>query len=104
MARIVIVVPLWKTQSWFPVLLELLEDYPRVLPHQADLVVMPSDQGFLMQQGVPTLVACSISGNPTHHKDFLLRLQTSCLPHRDLKPTPTMAPVSFDGQFGVEMG
>ena len=36
-ARMVLVVPLWKTQSWFPVLLELLEDYPRVLPHQQDL-------------------------------------------------------------------
>ena len=73
-ARLVIVVPLWKTQSWFPLLLELLEDCLRVLPHQADLVVMPSDQGFLMQQGVPTLITCLISGNPSHHKDFLLRL------------------------------
>ena len=57
-----------------------------------------------MQQGVPTLVACPISGNPTHHKDFLLRLQTSCSPHGDLKPTPTMAPVSLDGQIGVSKG
>ena len=83
LARIVLVVPLWKIQSWFPVLLELLEDYPRVLPHQTDLVVMPSDQGFLMQQGVPTLIACPISGNPSHHKDFLLRLK----PHACLMET-----------------
>ena len=73
-------------------------------PHQTDLVVMPSDQGFLMQQGVPTLIACPISGNPSHHKDFLLRLQTSCLPHGNLKPTPTMAPVSLDGRIGASKG
>ena len=69
-----------------------------------DLVVMPSDQGFLMQQGVPTLITCPISGNPSHHKDFLLRLQASYLPHGDLKPTPTMAPILLNGQIGASKG
>ena len=103
-ARMVLVVHLWKMQLWFPVLLELLEDYPRVLPHQQDLVVMPSGQSFLMQQGVPTLITCSISGNPSHHKDFLQKLQTSCWHPGDPKPTPTMAPALLDGQIGVSRG
>ena len=75
-ARMVLITPLWKTQPWYPLLLELLEDLPRRIPHQPDLVVMPQGQEFLMQQGVPQLVAWPISGNPIHHEVFLRRLQT----------------------------
>ena len=89
-ARIVLVTPLWNTQPWFPVVLELLEDYPRRLVNQPDLVVLPVGQEFLMKQGVPQLIAWLISGNLTHHKAFLQRLQTSCLPHGEIKPILTM--------------
>ena len=103
-ARMVLITPLWKTQSWYPLLLELLEDLPRRIPHQPDLVVMPQGQEFLMQQGVPQLVAWPISGNPIHHEDFLRRLQTSCLHHGETKLTPTMAPHSLNGLAGVNRG
>ena len=102
-AQMIIVVPLWKTQSWFPVLLELLEDYPRVLSHQVDLVVMPSDQGFLMQQGVPTLIVFSISGNPFHLSLTGIFSYISCLPHGNLKTTEPMAPVSLNGKISASI-
>ena len=103
-ARMVLITPLWKTQPWYPLLLELLEDLPRRIPHQPDLVVMPQGQEFLMQQGVPQLVAWPISGNPIHHEVFLRRLQTSCLHHGETKLTPTMAPHSLSGLAGVSRG
>ena len=56
----VLLAPLWKTQSWFPILLGLLEDYSRILPQQPDLIMTPSGQKFLMQQGVPSLIAWAI--------------------------------------------
>ena len=59
-ARIVLITPLWKTQPWYPLVLELLEDFPRRIPHQSDLVAMPQGQEFLMQQRVPQLVAWPI--------------------------------------------
>ena len=31
---------------------------------------MPMGQEFLMQQGVPQLIAWPISGNPIHHEGF----------------------------------
>ena len=65
---------------------------------------MPQGQEFLMQQGVPQLVAWPISGNPIHHEGFLRKLQTSCLHHGETKPTPIIAPHSLDGVAGVSRG
>ena len=52
-ARIVLITPLWPTQPWYPLVLELLEDYPRKIQQQQDLVSIPLGQEFIMQQGVP---------------------------------------------------
>ena len=100
-ARIVLVTPLWNTQPWFPVVLELLEDYPRLLTNQPDLVVLPVGQEFLIKQGVPQLIAWPISGNLTHQKVFLQRLQTSCLPHGEIKPILTTGSPLLNGLAGV---
>ena len=100
-ARIVLVTPLWNTQTWFPAVLKLLEDYPRRLVNQPDLVVLPLNQEFLMKQGVPQLIAWPISGNLTHHKAFLQRLQTSCLPHGEIKLILTTVPPLLNGLAGV---
>jgi len=102
-AQIVLVTPLWKTQPWFLLVLEL-EDYSRRIPQQPDLVSMPVGQEFLMQQGVPKLIAWPISGNHVHHEEFLRRVQISCLHHGGTKPTPTMAPHSLSGLAGVSGG
>ena len=58
-------------------------------------------QEFLMKQGVPQLIAWPISANLTHHKAFLQRLQTSCLPHGKIKPILTMVPSLLNGLVGV---
>ena len=50
-------------------------------------VILPTDQEFIMQQGVPDLDAWPISGNPSHHKDFLQWLQTSSYPPLELRPS-----------------
>ena len=71
-ARVVMVTPLWTAQHWYPKILEMLEDFPRLLPA---LVILQSKQDFIMNQGVPMLVAWPISGNPLHHKEFLHKLQ-----------------------------
>ena len=70
-ARIVLVTPLWNTQPWFPVELEMLEDYPRLLLNQPDLVVLPVGQEFL------------------------------CLPHGEIKPILTTGPPFLNGLAGV---
>ena len=100
-ARLVLITPLWKTQPWYPIVLELLEDYPRRIPQQEDLVLMLMGQEFLMQQGVPQLIAWPIS---IHHEGFLTKLQTSCLHLGGAKQTPTMVPPLLNGLAGVSKG
>ena len=103
-ARLVLITPLWKTQSWFPIVLEVLEDYPLILPTLSDLVVTPVGQDFLMKQGVPQLIAWPISGNPTHHRVFLQRLQALCSPHGETRLTPATAHPLLNGLAGVTSG
>ena len=103
-AQMVLITPFWKTQSWFPMVLEMLEDYPRALPTQSDLVVMPTGQEFLIREGVPPLIAWPISGNPIHHKDFLMRHQSSCSLHGEIKLTPIMDHPLLSGLIGVSNG
>ena len=80
-AWLVLIRPLWKTQQWYPRVLKLLEGYAQKIPQRQDLISKPMGQEFLMQQGVPQLVAWPVSGNPIHHENFLARLQTSYLHH-----------------------
>jgi len=103
-ARVILITPLWNTQPWFPALLELSEDYPRLLPASQDLVPLPSNQEFLMTQGVPDLVAWPISGNPLHHKEFLQRLLTSSCPPGGQRLSLITAPCLPNGQIGVSNG
>ena len=103
-ARIVLITPLWNTQPWYPVLLELLEDFPRRLPQQADLVRCPTTQEFIMNQRVPDLIAWPISGNLLHHEAFFQRLQGSSCHHGGQRLNPTTTPYLRDGHIGVSKG
>ena len=40
-SMVVLVAPVWETQSWYPYLLQLLIDYPLLLPVQPDLLSDP---------------------------------------------------------------
>ena len=103
-ARVVLITPLWNTQPWYPVLLELLVDYPRRLQSQGNLVKCPSTQDFIMRQGVPILIAWPMSGNPLHHEAFLQRLRDSCYPHVDKRQNVATTPLSQNGRIGVSKG
>ena len=92
MARVVIITPLWTSQPWYPIILGMLEDYLRILPAREDLVILPAGQEFIMNQGVPVLVAWPISRNPSNHEEFLQRLQPSSSRLGDLKRSQTTTP------------
>ena len=82
----------------------MLEDFPRLLPSREDLVILQSEQDFIMSQGVPALVAWPISGNPLHHKEFLQKLQTSSLHPGGLRLNQTMICCLQSGLAGVNHG
>jgi len=43
-ARVVIITPLRASQPWYPTILGILEDYPRILPAREDLAILPASQ------------------------------------------------------------
>ena len=68
------IVPMWPTQSWYPKLLHMLVDVPRVLPSQQTALQMPG----MKQEVHPlakklVLIVCKLSGSPMRHRDFLKR-------------------------------
>ena len=58
----IVIVPLWNTQAWFPLMLRLLVDHPRLIPPQ---------QEFLQLPGQVNLV------HPLHKKLALLAIHIS---------------------------
>ena len=104
MARVVMITPPWVSQPWYPMILEMLEDYPRILPARNDLVILSPGQEFIMNQGVPELVAWPISGNPLNHKEFLQRLQHSSSHPGDPKHSQTTTHCFRNGLTGVCRG
>ena len=69
----VLLVPLWPTQPWFPVLLRSLVDHPRLLPRPS---TTPHPLGKTLK-----LLACQVSGKASSRGTFQMQLhQLSCSP------------------------
>ena len=64
-ATIVLVTPLWPTQSWYPALFPLLLDNPRLIPRIPDLLISPQSCEIPLPKKADQLVAWYISGNRT---------------------------------------
>ena len=87
-ARIVLLTLWWSTQLWFPVALGMLENHPRLLPDNPNLVSLPVGHQFIMPQGVPWLITWLISRNPSNHRAFLEKLQNFSI-HGNQRQTRT---------------
>jgi len=103
-ARVVIITPQWASQPWYPTILGMLENYPRILPPRDDLVILPAGQEFIMNQGVLELMAWPTSGNPSNHEEFLQRLQLSYSHLGDPRHSQTTTPCFRNGLAGVCRG
>ena len=71
----IIIVPVWPTQPWYPKLMSLLIDTPRLLPVTRGTLYLPSkpSQPHPME-GKLKLIACKLSGNLLRSKAFLQKL------------------------------
>ena len=54
-AQVLLIAPVWRTQSWYPLLLKMLTDFPQLLPRTEDLVISSTEKEFIMPAGVPQL-------------------------------------------------
>ena len=72
------VVPNWLTQPWYTKLMQIITDYPRLLPVQKDILTHSSQKGSshpLWQR--LHLMACKLSGQLSKSRAFRQRQQTS---------------------------
>ena len=95
----VLVAPVWKSQPWYPTLLHMLIDYPRLIT--VELETMVNRNNSLM---LPQLAVWHISGRDTEINSFRRKLQTSCLVPGELKRTSPMTHYSPNDTAGVLNG
>lgn len=82
----VLLVPLWPTQPWFPVLLRSLVDHPRLLPQPRDLLTQPHSTTPHPLGKTLKLLAFQVSGKASSRETFQRQLHpSSCSPGL---PTP----------------
>ena len=69
----VMIVPVWPTQVWFPMLMGMLVNFPRLLPQGS------IENPQIEQPLVPQMMACHLSGRSTRSRGFREGLRTlSC--------------------------
>ena len=101
-ADLVLVAPTWKTQPWYPALLEMCTDFPQVLP-EVDNLIQPS-YPLSMPDLKPRLAVWSISGRDTRSRSFQRKQQSSYSLHRERNPERHMTLSSRSGLAGVVQG
>lgn len=102
--KAILIVPLWKTQSWFPLLISSLISIPARLPRHKDLLVMPhtGENHPLIKK--MSLIACIVSGNISKIKDFRnMNLMSSTL-HSDISQLNNISIVGENGFIGAVNG
>ena len=96
---IVLIAPTWSTQQWYPVLLELLIDYPLLLPSHKMLLQDPFNRLHpMMLKNQLQLAAWKLSGQVTQQEAFQHGLQHSSRLDRARELTPH---TNLDGTGGI---
>ena len=101
-AQVILVAPVWKGQPWYPVLLEMLWDFPRWVPLCQDLFLMTSETVAMSYQ--PQLAVWPISGENLPVKTFQAKLGISSWLPGEQSPTRLTIPISKNGYAGALQG
>ncbi len=96
--QIILVAPVWKAQPWYPAILEMLTDYPRIILEN------PLARESLVQPSLPQLAVCNISGRDTLVRSFRRKLQHCYSSRGDPKLTNLTTHSLGNGVAGVWNG
>ena len=96
----ILVAPVWKGQTWYPVLLEILRDYTRLIPPQESLLQREGVQRI--PEITPQLANGPVSGRDTESVSFLQKLRTSCSPPGERSPHSHTNPTLASGLTGMQ--
>ncbi len=101
----ILIMPMWSTQPWYSVAMQMLIDHPRILPQMHQLLYLKHkvDKVHPLQQKLK-LLACHLSGDHSRVKAFQNKLPTSSLNHGERGPSSSTKHTSTSGQFSVVKG
>ena len=104
-STVVLVTPVWDIQPWYPVLLDLLVEYPLMLPTHKKLLVDPFNRVHpLVVQNQLQLAAWRLSGKATLQREFQNGLQNSSDLDGVMVPTKRTSQAGPGGLAGVIRG
>lgn len=96
--KLVIVAPVWETQPWYPLLLQLCVDFPRLLPQPVDLLTRQGENHPLTHL---QLAGWLISTGHTQRQVFLQKLEHCSWPHGGKTPQVPIVQLGKSGLAGV---
>ncbi|KAK3099363.1 hypothetical protein FSP39_003273 [Pinctada imbricata] len=96
-----LIAPVWTTQVWFPVVMDLLIDYPLILPTIDNLLVQPDCEMQHPLKKSIVLMACRVSGSNTQREDFRKKLPLSSSLHGNLEQRSSTRHSIADGFVSV---
>ena len=100
-ANLVLIAPVWKSQAWYPVLLDLLVDCPGLLPAEELTILQMHTIPLPIQGHKVQLALWPISGDHVRLNSFQGRLQSSSLLDRTQSPKVTTTWSFSSGSAGV---
>ncbi|MCG7879447.1 MAG: reverse transcriptase domain-containing protein [Candidatus Thiodiazotropha endolucinida] len=102
--KAVLVFPHWKSQTWFPLLIDIVCSFPVRLPRHKDLLVLPHCNTFHPLCRSMRLVAVTISGRRCSVMEFRNQLHSLSSTPGDREPENSMVPPGNNGLFGTISG
>lgn len=104
-ASTVLVAPYWPSQSWFPSLMEMAIDIPRLLLPSQDLLTSPMGESHpLVMSDSLRLVAWKLSGVVSESRAFRTTLLSSCWDRLEPIHKLHTSPPGTLGEIGVTSG
>lgn len=102
--KAILIVPFWKSQPWFPLLLPNLVSLPVRLPRHKDLLMLAHDGRYHPLGKSLTLIGVQLSGDPSLLEKFQQELLTLSFKHGDQEPTNNIVWPGETGILGVLNG
>ena len=100
--ELVLIVPVWHNQTWFPTLLTKLIDLPILLPDLKKIITNPAGEAHpLIEKSSLHLAACRVSGQVYRNKEFLMSLSESFQQHGGKARKNLIHQHGESGYFGV---
>jgi len=102
--KAILVFPFWRSQTWFPLILANLVDFPVRLPRHLDLLTLAHNGMKHPLRRSITMVAATLSGMPCRTKAFQQKLAPSSLIPGEQAPENSMIWHGGNGVLGAYQG